>query len=151
MTRDQIFVSYSHKDQKWLERLQNHLKPTIRTGAIDVWDDRRIKLGALWREEISAALGRARVAILLVTSDFLASDFIAEHELPVILDAARAEGVTILWVAVKDSAYRETEIARYQCANEPERPLSRMHHAHVDAELVKICSQVKMAFIGGAP
>jgi internalin A len=151
MTRDQVIVSYSHRDQKWLERLQNHLKPIIRTGAIEVWDDRRIKIGALWREEISAALGRARVAILLVTPDFLASDFIAEHELPLILDAARAEGVTILWVAVKDSAYRETEIARYQCANGPDRPLSRMHHAHVDEELVKICSQVKAAFIGRAP
>jgi hypothetical protein len=150
MTRDQVFVSYSHKDEKWLERLHKHLKPIIRNGAIDVWDDRRIKTGGRWQEEIAGALGRARVAILLVTPDFLASDFIAEHELPVILESARAEGVTIFWVAVKDSAYRETEIAAYQCANDPARPLSRVHHAHVDAEFVKICSQVKEAFVKGS-
>jgi len=41
-TSTPVFVSYSHRDKKWLERLQVHLKPLARAGNIDLWDDTRI-------------------------------------------------------------------------------------------------------------
>ena len=40
-----VFVCYSHEDKKWLKRLQVHLKPMVRDGDIDLWDDTRIQPG----------------------------------------------------------------------------------------------------------
>jgi len=56
--RDLVFVSYSHKDSEWLERLLDHLKPEERKGTIKVWVDRRIETGGRWKEQIRNALGR---------------------------------------------------------------------------------------------
>jgi TIR domain len=95
-TRDRVFISYSHKDRDWLEKLQIVLKPLIRKGIISIWDDTQIQAGDQWRNQIAEALGNARVAVLLVSPDFLASDFIADHELPPMLRAAQDQGLRIL-------------------------------------------------------
>ena len=90
--RDQIFVSYSHRDKVHLHRLQVHFRPFERDYSIQVWSDEKIQSGQLWRKEIETALKQTAVAILLISADFLASDFIANEELPRLLDAAQSEG-----------------------------------------------------------
>ncbi len=143
MNRDQVFISYSHADSDWLKRLQTMLVPLQRQGALDVWEDSRIQVGQDWKEEIEKALERAKVAVLMVSPDFLASDFIAKHELPTLLEAARKEGLTILWVPVRHSLYKETEIARYQAAYNPRTPLSTLTAAEQDAALVQIAEKLR--------
>lgn len=83
------FISYSHKDNRWLSRLLVHLQPLERTGLIDLWADTRIKAGEDWIKQIDPALAKARVAVLLVSADFLASDFIVSKELPTLLQKAK--------------------------------------------------------------
>jgi internalin A len=143
MSTPQIFISYSHADAEWLKKLQTHLKPLVRNQKIDPWDDTRIRPGQDWRQEINQALAQATIAILLVSPNFLASDFIADHELPPLLDAAQQKGLTILWIPISASSASETELYHYQAAHNPAQPLDSLGPADQNKALVKICQEIK--------
>ena len=145
--RTQIFISYSHKDKRWLDEHLVTLAPHIRAQRLDVWADTRIGPGSLWRDAIRDALSRASVAVLLVSRHFLASDFIANEELPSILEAQEKEGVRILWVAVSDSAFDISPIAKFQAVNNPKRPLDSLSVDKRSKELVQICREVMRASV----
>jgi adenylate cyclase len=144
-TRSDVFISYSHHDAAWLKRLQVHLKPYVRSGIMRMWDDTRIQAGDQWRSEIDRALASAKLAVLLVSPDFLDSEFIATNELPPLLDAAAQRGLSILWVPISASSYDETPIGTYQAALDPGRPLNTLSPPEQDEALVRICKQVKRA------
>ncbi|NET06988.1 MAG: TIR domain-containing protein [Symploca sp. SIO2B6] len=143
--RNQVFISYSHQDKIWLERLQTMLKPLMRNQTISVWDDTRIRAGAKWREEITKALAVAKVAVLMVSSNFLASDFIAEQELPPLLKAAEQQGLTIIWVYLSACMYKESEIGDYQAAHNLSKPLNTLADGERDLILLDICQEIKAA------
>lgn len=143
--RDGLFISYSHHDKYWFEKLLVHLKPFERNNKIQVWHDKKIRVGEKWREAIEKALQSAKVAVLLVSPSFLFSDFIAEHELPVLLERAKKDGLVIFWIAVSASAYTETEIKDYQAAHNPKEPLDTLDAATLNRQLVKICQQIILA------
>lgn len=128
--RKQVFFSYSHADAEYLERVLVHLRPVERSGAIDLWSDTKIKAGDRWKEEIRKAVGRARVAVLLISADFLASDFIATDELPPLLAAAENDGARVIPVILKPCRFlRDDRLSRFQALNDPKRPVIRMAEA----------------------
>ncbi len=120
-----VFVSYSHMDKAWLERVQVHLTPLARGGKLELWDDTLIRTGQRWRDEINAALARADVAVLLISADFYASDFIAKDELPPLLEAAQGDrGLIILGVHINYSDFENDEVlSEYQTVNTPDQPI----------------------------
>ena len=76
--RSGIFISYSHDDRDWLDRLRTHLAPYVRGEGLDLWDDTKTAPGTDWAIEIDNAIGRARVAVLLVSPECLASNLALE-------------------------------------------------------------------------
>lgn len=155
--QDTVFVSYSHADARWLKRLRTHLAPLRRDQVLDLWDDTRIDPGEDWREEIENALARARVAVLLVSADFLASEFINSNELPRLLASAEGRGTVILPVIVKASRFADTpSLARFQAVNPPSRPLDGLRTAAREQVLVAVAAAVERALgtpseFGGQP
>src|SRR5271157_642462 len=122
----QIFISYSRRDHAWLERLQVHLKPLERFG-IERWDDTRLQTGR-WRDQIERAIDSAKVAILLVSADFLASDFIEKEELPPLLDKAKRKGTVILPVILTSCLFTETKsLSQFMTVNPPSEPLEKLN------------------------
>src|SRR6266487_2927035 len=121
-----VFISYSHKDAKYLERLQIHLADFSRRGMVDLWSDQKITPGAVWRAEIEQAIATASVAVLLVSADFLASQFIVENELPQLLSAASGVGTVILPVILSPCQYEFSALSPFQGVNKPSFPLSKM-------------------------
>lgn len=144
--RDQIFISYSHKDKKFMEELLTHLEPYLRSGSVEGWCDRDIVSGSKWFDELQAALSKTSVAILLVSPDFLASDFIHDHELTPLLKKAELGGVKILWVQIRASAYEETSLKNYQAVvSPPDKPLGAKTKADRDEAWVQVCKVIKNA------
>ncbi len=143
--RDQLFISYSHVDRQWVERLQTMIRPLVRSHGLRLWDDSQIKPGDKWRQEIETALAAAKVALLLVSSDFLASEFVTNSELPQLLTAAEEEGLRILWVPLRPSLVRRTPIDAYQALLDPGRPLARMDPVEQEEALVEIALAIEKA------
>lgn len=120
-----IFISYAHADKKWLERLEKHLKVLAKhIGPVEYWDDTKLKGGDKWKKEIENAIKRANVAILLVSTDFLSSDFISTDELPPLLRKAEEEGTRILPLIVSPCAFTMSVISDFQAVNNPEKTLA---------------------------
>jgi len=141
--RNKVFVSYSHLDEEWLKRLLVHLKPLERRGSVERWDDTRIVPGQKWKFEIKQAIDSAIVAVLLISADFLASDFIDKDEVPPLLSAAEQDGTVILPLIVSPCRFKETEsLSQFQAVNPPSEPLIRMSKADQEQTLVNLTNRI---------
>lgn len=109
MPQSVIFVSYSHKDEREKEKLLTHLGVLQREGFVDLWSDDCIGAGADWVSEIDEAMAQARVAILIITANFLTSDFILGQEIPTLLKRRQSEGLTVFPVIAKACAWQEVD------------------------------------------
>jgi len=136
--RTRIFISYSYRDQRYVRELQAHLQYYERGGSIDFWDDTKITPGSLWHREIEKAITSAKIALLLVSQDYLASKFIVEEELPLLLAVAQREGVKILSVIVRPCLFEDTALAQFQTVNSPSKPLSSMSKSSREAVWEKV-------------
>ncbi len=146
MARAQVFICYSRQDSQFFEELLTHLKPYIRMGAITAWSDQQIAPGSKWFDEIKDALAKTSVAVMLVSPDFLASDFIHEHELGPLLKEAEDGGVTIIWVLIRDCAWKETPLKDIgSLVSPPAKAFALMKKAERDTAWTKVCGAIKVA------
>ncbi|HEY3403754.1 MAG TPA: toll/interleukin-1 receptor domain-containing protein [Ohtaekwangia sp.] len=77
-----IFISYSHQDVKYKEQLEKFLSPLTKNGSLNSWSDHKLKFGEEWDPEIEKAFNASHIILLLISSDFLSSDYISRKELP---------------------------------------------------------------------
>ena len=110
------FLSYSHEDKRAKAFFQQNLTVMTTTKFITSWHDGLIEPGMRWREEIQENLARMDVFVGLLTTAFLASDFIDKVELKAALEKLRAHGKDFLFVLilVDDISLSGLDLAEYQ-------------------------------------
>jgi len=102
MTAPVVFISYSHKDEVWKDKLLPQLRALEQAGvAMKVWEDRQIDAGATWYPEIQQAMRDAAVAILLISADYLASGFCVKEEVPFLLQRHEQDGTLLIPVLIR--------------------------------------------------
>src|SRR5262249_7623772 len=111
-----IFVCYARKDneavdtsKRWLDRLLEFLAPMRRDKLIALFCDNDIRTGEDWHARIQAQLAAAKVAVIMVSQSLLASEYIANSELPVLLQKAAKNGLKIIAILVRPCSVTTTK------------------------------------------
>lgn len=158
MGRTEVFISYSGKDKKYVDEMQPFLNVLYRNHKIKSWCYEMINAGDKWKEAIHQHMATARVAVLMVSQNFLDSSFILEVELPELLQAAEDEHATILWIPVSDAQVKDTLITSkngdkicivdYQAVGGSLKPLQNMVKKAERLKLYnKLCEAIKYCFM----
>ena len=101
MTLPTVFISYSHEDEKWKNRLHSHLGVLEKVGQITIWDDQKIDTEGKYFDIIKNIIYQAAVAVCLISSDYLSSDFRIKEEIPALFSRREKEGMTIIPVLLR--------------------------------------------------
>src|SRR3954471_6907309 len=147
-----VFISYSHRDEVWKDRLLEHPGGLEEEGLLKVWSDRNIGAGDEWFEEIRTAMSAARVAVFLVSAHWLRSKVIRHQEIPHLLDRREKEGMAFFPVIVKSCVWDELPwLSRFQVRPLDGRPLAGFEGNRRDTELTKIAKEILSIVRNGAP
>jgi hypothetical protein len=109
MNRPVVFISYSYKDEKEKDVLLSHLDVLQRIGLIQLWSDDQIQPGDIWEMEVDQIINQAEIAILLITTNFLTSDFILGKQVPGLLQQRNQKGLVIYSLIAKACAWRTVD------------------------------------------
>jgi len=143
MAQPLVLISYSHKDEAEKDALLDHLGVLRQHGLINPWSDDRIQGGSDWEQEIRKALAQARVAILLISVNFLTSDFILNKEVPRLLERRESEGVTVIPVIAKACAWKRVDwLAKMNVRPQNGEPIWGGESGRVDRMLAAIAEEV---------
>ena len=110
----EVFVAYSHRDEELRDELAKHLVILERQGVIAAWHDRRILPGDEWEHEIGAHVNTARMILLLVSPDFLASDYCYGVEVRRAMERHEARGARVIPVILRAVLWKNAPFGKLQ-------------------------------------
>jgi tetratricopeptide (TPR) repeat protein len=143
MPAPSVFISYSHKDEVWKDRLVTHLGVLQNQGLLQTWTDRDIGAGDEWFEEIRNAMNAARVAVLLISASSLTSKFILHTEIPHLLERRAREGMAVFPVLCTACLWQEIPwLARLQARPRDDKALASFRGNRLESELAKIAKEI---------
>lgn len=120
-----LFISYSHKDQNYLDELSTHLSLLRREKIIADWSDRKIAAGEEWEKQIDANLEQADIVILLVSPDFIASDYCYGKELTCALDMHESGTARVLPIIIRPCEWSDAPFSKIQLLPKDGQPISK--------------------------
>jgi hypothetical protein len=120
----EIFYSYSHRDERFREELEKHLSVMRRQGVISDWHDRKISAGKEWEMEISEYMDRAQVILLLVSADFLASDYCYDVEMQRALERHEQGEARVIPIILRECDWRIAPFGKLQALPKDAKPIT---------------------------
>jgi hypothetical protein len=138
-----IFISYSHKDELWKDRLMTHLQVLALEERFAVWDDRQIAGGDDWYPAIEQAIEQASLAVLLVSVNFLTSKFIRGEEIPRLLQRRAGAGLRVYPIIVGPCPWQRVDwLSRIQVRPKGGKPLAAGNDYQIDETLAAIAMEI---------
>ena len=119
-----VFCAYSHQDETLRDHLENHLSSLRRRGAIEIWHDRRIAAGGEWEREIHEHLNSAHIILLLISSDFLASDYCYDIEMTRAIERHDAGEACVIPILLRSVDWEDEPISRLMALPRDAKPVT---------------------------
>jgi len=120
-----VFCSYAREDEEHLNVLREWLSGLKRQGLIEWWHDREIVPGWEWEEAIDKRLRTADIILLLVTSDFLGSDYVYEKEIRTAIERYERHEALVIAIIVRPALWQDTPLNKFQLLPKDAKPITR--------------------------
>jgi hypothetical protein len=129
MSQTSLFVAYSHKDEQLKDALLSHLGPLRRLGMVKDWHDRKIEPGAVWDEEIDRHLNSADIILLLISADFIASDYCYGIEMERALERHESRQACVIPVILRTCEWHLLAFRKLQALPKDGKPVTKWQDA----------------------
>lgn len=136
-----VFFSYSHRDETLRDRLEVHLKVLKRSGLIETWHDRSLIAGSDLGDSIDAELESADIALLLVSPDFLDSDYCYSREMGRALERRELGEMEVVPIILKPCMWLHTPIAKLTALPKDGKPVIK--HSDLDEAFLEVAEGIK--------
>jgi WD40 repeat protein len=137
-----IFFCYAREDEQLLNKLKAHLRPLQRQGLIDVWHDRDISAGTEWEKEISKHLSTAQIILLLVSPDFMDSDYCYSIEMGQALKRHEKGEAKVIPVILRPVYWYGEPLGKLQALPTDGKPITSSHWHDQDTAFYDITQEI---------
>ncbi len=118
-----IFCCYARKDKALQMHLINHLEPLRRTGQVSTWYDREILPGTEWKQEIDKYLNTSDIVLLLISPNFMASDYCYSIEMQHALERQKRGEAHVIPIILRPVNWKEMSIGKLQALPTDGKPI----------------------------
>ncbi len=146
MIQQTLFISYSYKDEAEKKELVTQLSVLQQQGLIDAWTDDRISPGADWAKELRQAIDRAKVAILLITANYLGSDAL-QSQTKRLRDRHEAGQLILIPIIARPCVWQVVPWLK-KIVPPNQKPVWRDGGRYVDQELSAIAGEIAQLMVG---
>jgi hypothetical protein len=141
--RVKVFVSYAHRDERLREELEKHLSPLRRSALIETWHDRRITPGAELNTEIDQYLANADLVLLLISPDFINSDYCYRREMRAALRRHAKGQARVIPIILRPVDWARTPIGKLLATPRDAKPVTTWYRR--DDALLDVAQSVRHA------
>ena len=138
-----LFISYSKHDKDFADTLQRRLKPLVRQGKVETFYDQDLLAGADFDAEIKRRLGEADIILLLVSPDFLATDYIMDVEVPLARQRYEAGQASMIPIILRPGDAWQDEPALKDLNALPNKGKPISHYPHADDAWNEVVNKIK--------
>ena len=120
-----LFISYAHNDEALRDSLETHLKLLQRQKIIDTWHDRKIGAGREWEQAIDENLEVADIILLLISADFLASDYCWDVEIKRAMQRHQENSAVVIPVSLRPCDKTDVDFMKLQGLPKDFKPITK--------------------------
>lgn len=136
-----VFISYAHADEPYRSQLEKQLDILCRAGLVEIWHDRRLVPGQEWDHEIASELEAADVVLLLVSSDFMASDYINDVEIARAMERHEEGSAHVIPIVLRPCIWDIAPFSQLQALPKDAKPVDKW--ANVDEAYLNIAEGIR--------
>lgn len=126
----ELFISYSHRDEKLRQQLDKHLASLKRQKVIDTWHDRKIEAGMEWAKQIDDSLNQADIILLLISPDFISSNYCSEIEMKQAIKRHEAGEAIVVPIILEPCDWTCVSFSKYQAFPKNAKPITTWTNAN---------------------
>ena len=119
-----LFICYAHANERIVRQLIPGLKVLARRGYIAAWRDTDLVPGEDWDDIIRRRLSEAQIILFMVSRQFLASEYITEHERPLAMELVKQKKAVVVPVLLSDCLWKGEDFAGFEKLPRKDEPIS---------------------------